>query len=60
MEKYMAVAANKDDFYEKALAGEYAEPFVVLADRKGTIYSSTYNKFVSVDAVLVNTEEEVE
>lgn len=59
MEKYMAVAANEDEFVENVLAGEYAEPFVVLADRKGTIYSSTYNKFVSVDAILVSTEEEL-
>lgn len=59
MKKYMAVAANEDDFYEKALAGEYAEPFVVLADKEGTILSSTYNKFAYVNAVLVNTEEEL-
>lgn len=58
MEKYMAVAANEDDFYYKALAGEYAEPFVVLADEEGTILSSTYNKFAYVDAVLVEEGEE--
>ena len=59
MEKYMAVAENEDVFVENALAGEYAEPFVVLTDKEGTIFSSTYNKFVYVDAVLENTEEEL-
>lgn len=59
MEKYMAVAANEDVFFENAIAGEYAEPFVVLAEEEGSILSSTYNKFVYVDAVLVNTEEEL-
>lgn len=59
MEKYMAVAANEDVFAENALAGEYAKPFVVLAEREGTIFSSTYNKFAYVNAVLVNTGEEL-
>lgn len=59
MKKYMAVAANEDVFADNALAGEYAEPFVVLAEREGTILSSTYNKFASVKAILVNAEEEL-
>lgn len=59
MEKYMAVAANEDVFFENAIAGEYAEPFVVLAEKEGTILSSTYNKFVYVDAVLENNGEEL-